>query len=74
MVMSMGGSSGVLGVLFFCQASLMALALIGQHGLKAAWLVSSLPASMQFAHLYVVWAHDVPMRLGYWEYECLSVG
>jgi hypothetical protein len=64
----------VLGVLFFCQASLMALALIGQWGLKAAWLVSSLPASMQFTHLYIVYAHDLPTRPGHWEHECLSVG
>jgi hypothetical protein len=70
----MGGSLGVLGVLFFCQVSLMALALIGQQGLKAAWLVSSLPASMQFAHLGFVWAQDLPMRSGHWGHEYLSVG
>jgi hypothetical protein len=74
MVMSVGGSLGVLGILFFCKASLMALAFIGQQGLKAVWLVLSLPVSMQFAHLYVVWVHNLPMWPGYWEHEYLSVG
>jgi hypothetical protein len=74
MVMSARGSSGVLGILFFYQASLMALALIGQQGLKVAWLVLLLPTSTQFVHLYIVWAYDLPTQLGHWEYEYMSVG